>query len=140
MAGLWKSTEHNKPEKTTAHSTQNRVDSLRNASSWPTDFTITNFASADLTPSPACLAVAPTGAVYVGVDMIGSLGKKPGNGRIVRLVDSNNDGKVDAHTNFAVVDNPRGILPVGDQLFCAAHRFLEGNESGNGHGPGGVRR
>ncbi|GAB4025481.1 DUF7133 domain-containing protein [Spirosoma koreense] len=94
-----------------------RADSLRNAASWPSELTATNFAGADLTPSPACLAVAPTGEVYVGVDMIGSLGKNPGKGQIVRLVDSNNDGKVDQHTTFAMVDNPRGILPVGHQLF-----------------------
>jgi putative heme-binding domain-containing protein len=93
------------------------ADSLRNASSWPGELIVTNFASADLTPSPACLAVAPTGEVFVGVDMIGSLGKKPGKGSIIKLVDTNNDGKVDSHTTFTMVDNPRGILPVGDQLF-----------------------
>lgn len=93
------------------------ADTLRNASSWPNELTITPFTGSDLTPSPACLAVAPSGEVYVGVDMIGSLGKKPGKGRILKLTDSNNDGKVDQHTTFAVVDNPRGILPVGDQVF-----------------------
>ncbi|MFT4031091.1 MAG: HEAT repeat domain-containing protein [Siphonobacter sp.] len=94
-----------------------RRDSMPNGAVWPSVFSLTPFAGPDLTPSPACLAVAPTGEVYVGVDMIGSLGKKPGNGSIVRLVDSNDDGKVDSHTTFASVDNPRGILPVGDQVF-----------------------
>ncbi|WP_461087297.1 DUF7133 domain-containing protein [Spirosoma gilvum] len=94
-----------------------RADSLPNASSWPGELSVTHFAGPDLTPSPACLAVAPTGEVYVGVDMIGSLGKKPGQGKIVRLVDTNNDGKVDQHITFAMADNPRGILPVGDQVF-----------------------
>lgn len=93
------------------------ADSLPNASSWPAELAISHFAGADLTPSPACLAVAPTGEVYVGVDMIGSLGKKPGNGRIIRLVDSNNDGKVDSHTVYAVVDNPRGIISMGDKVY-----------------------
>ncbi len=100
-----------------------RADSLRNAAKWPSELDITNFTSADLTPSPACLAVAPTGEVYVGVDMIGSLGKKPGKGSIIRLVDSNNDGKVDQHTTFAMVDNPRGILPVGDRLYVLHTQF-----------------
>lgn len=95
----------------------NSADTLRNAGNWPGELTVTPFTGSDLTPSPACLAVAPTGEVYVGVDMIGSLGKKPGKGRILKLIDANNDGKVDQHTTFAVVDNPRGILPVGDQLF-----------------------
>jgi len=31
----------------------------------PSELTITNFAGPDVTPSPACLAVAPTGEVYV---------------------------------------------------------------------------
>ncbi|GAB3941410.1 hypothetical protein GCM10028805_04600 [Spirosoma harenae] len=106
----------------------NQVDSLPNASSWPGELSVSHFAGPDLTPSPACLAVAPTGEVYVGVDMIGSLGKKPGQGRIVRLVDTNNDGKIDQHTTFAVADNPRGILPIGDQVFVLHTIFS--NETG----------
>ena len=120
---LWNSTERNNGEKATSHLMLNRADSLRNASSWPADFSITNFAGADLVPSPACLGVAPGGAVFVGVDMMGSLGKKPGNSRIMKLIDANNDGQVDAHTEFAMVDNPRGILPVGDQLFVLHTMF-----------------
>src|SRR5690606_33143773 len=52
----------------------------------PSELKITQFSGPDLTPSPACLAVAPTGEVFVGVDMIGSLGKDPGKGSILRLV------------------------------------------------------
>lgn len=77
----------------------------------------TNFAGSDLVPSPSCLAVASTGEVYVGVDMIGSLGKTPGRGRIVKLVDSNHDGVLDSQTEFTKVDNPRGIIAMGDQVF-----------------------
>ncbi|GAA4312833.1 hypothetical protein GCM10023149_08350 [Mucilaginibacter gynuensis] len=84
---------------------------------WPDGLTVTPFAGPELTPSPACIAVAATGEVYVGVDMIGSLGKDKGKGRIVRLVDSDNDGKVDQHTNFADVDDPRGILIMGDKVY-----------------------
>ncbi len=62
----------------------------------PADLTLTDFSGPDLTPSPACLAVAPTGEVFVGVDMQGSLGKKPDMGSIIRLTDRDNDGKVDA--------------------------------------------
>jgi putative heme-binding domain-containing protein len=120
---LWPGRRQDRLATTLSRESLSQTDSLRNAGSWPAEFSITNFASADLTPSPACLAVAPTGEVYVGVDMIGSLGKKPGKGSIVRLVDSNNDGKVDSHTTFAVVDNPRGILPQGDQLFVLHTAF-----------------
>ncbi|PSR52746.1 heme-binding protein [Adhaeribacter arboris] len=98
----------------------------------PAEIKISNFAGPDLTPSPACLAVAPTGEVYVGVDMIGSLGKEPGKGSIVRLVDSNNDGKVDQHTTFAQVDDPRGIISVGDQLFVMHTTFSKETKKASG--------
>ncbi|MCE7059848.1 c-type cytochrome [Dyadobacter sp. CY343] len=109
-----------------------KADSLPNAASWPAELNITHFAGPDLTPSPACLAVAATGEVYVGVDMIGSLGKDPGKGSIVRLVDSNNDGKVDQHTTFAKVDDPRGIISQGDQLFVLHTTFSK--ETGKASG------
>ncbi|HEY0772351.1 MAG TPA: HEAT repeat domain-containing protein, partial [Sphingobacteriaceae bacterium] len=84
---------------------------------------VTHFSGPELTPSPACLAVAASGEVFVGVDKMGSLGKDPGKGIIIRLTDSNNDGKVDRYTEFAGVDNPRGILPMGDQVFVLHTTF-----------------
>ena len=98
-------------------------DTLRNASKWPPELKLTNFAASDLTPSPACLAVAATGEVFVGVDRIGSLGKEPGKGSIVKLIDSDNDGKVDKHTIFAQVDNPRGIISLGDKVYVLHTTF-----------------
>jgi putative heme-binding domain-containing protein len=89
----------------------------------PPGLTITPFTGPDITPSPACLAVAPTGEVFVGVDMIGSLGKDPGKGRIVKLIDSDNDGKLDQHIEFAMVDNPRGIIVKGDKVFVLHTTF-----------------
>ena len=89
----------------------------------PPELTITNFAGPEVTPSPACLAVAPTGEVYVGVDMIGSLGKDQGKGHILKLIDKDNDGKMDAHIDFADVDNPRGILVQGNQVFVLHTTF-----------------
>lgn len=89
----------------------------------PPELTITSFAGPDVTPSPACLAVAPTGEVFVGVDMMGSLGKKPGYGRIIKLIDKNNDGKADEHIEFATVNNPRGIIANGNQVFVLHSTF-----------------
>lgn len=103
-------------------------DSLPNAYKWPAGISVSHFAGSDLTPSPACLAVAPSGEVYVGIDMIGSLGKDSGKGRIVRLKDTNQDGKADAHTIFAEVNNPRGILVNGDKVFVLHTTF--NNETG----------
>jgi len=98
----------------------------------PGDLVITNFAGPDLVPSPACLAVSPTGEVFVGVDMIGSLGKTPGKGSIVKLIDSNNDGKADQHTNFAMVDNPRGIISLGKQVFVLHTTFSKDTGKASG--------
>lgn len=83
----------------------------------PSDLSFTRFSGSDLSPSPACLAASANGEVFVGVDLLGSLGKGPGKGRIVRLVDNDNDGKADAHTIYAEIDNPRGLIAMGDKLY-----------------------
>lgn len=83
----------------------------------PADLEVTRFSGADLTPCPACLSAAPTGEVFVGVDLNGSLGKGPGNGRIMRLVDRDGDGKAEESTLYAQVDNPRGLMAVGERLY-----------------------
>ena len=98
----------------------------------PAELTITRFSGPDVTPSPACLAVAPTGEVYVGVDMIGSLGKDPGKGRILKLIDKDNDGKMDEHIDFAEVDNPRGILVLGKQVFVLHTTFSKETKKATG--------
>ena len=83
----------------------------------PSELEGSEFSDHKITPSPACLCVAPTGEVYVGVDLNGSLGKGPGKGRIVRLIDENQDGKADKHTVFAEIDNPRGLISVGTKIY-----------------------
>ncbi|MBO9153618.1 c-type cytochrome [Chitinophaga sp. GCM10012297] len=112
----------------TSYFGDNGNDTLPN----PPDLTITRFSGPDVTPSPACLAVAPTGEVFVGVDMIGSLGKDPGKGRVLKLIDRDNDGKMDEHTEFAVVDNPRGILVLGSKVYVLHTTFSP--ESGKATG------
>jgi putative heme-binding domain-containing protein len=128
---LWTTSTLQKEERSEPR-TLARADSLPNAAAWPAELNITHFAGHDLTPSPACLAVAPTGEVFVGVDMIGSLGKTPGKGSIVRLVDTDNDGKVDQHTTFAMLDNPRGIISQGDRVFVLHTTFSK--ETGKASG------
>lgn len=129
---LWSTTGTLQKEERSEPRNLTRADSLPNAAAWPAELNVTHFAGHDLTPSPACLAVAPTGEVFVGVDMIGSLGKTPGKGSIVRLVDTNNDGKVDQHTAFAMLDNPRGIIAQGDQVFVLHTTFSK--ETGKASG------
>ncbi|WP_198661654.1 HEAT repeat domain-containing protein [Lewinella sp. IMCC34183] len=93
-----------------------------------TGLVMDTIAGPELVPSPACLAALPTGEVFVGVDKMGSLGKEPGAGSIVRLVDADQDGTYESHTEFAAVDNPRGIMPVGDKVYVLHTRFEEGAE------------
>jgi putative heme-binding domain-containing protein len=92
----------------------------------PEDLTFSIYSDNTLTPCVASLGVAASGAVYVGVDQIGSLGKGGGKGRIIRLVDSDHDGVMDSHTVFAVVDNPRGIIPMGNKLYVLHSKWGEG--------------
>ena len=98
----------------------------------PVELVITPFAGPEVTPSPACLAVAATGEVFVGVDMIGSLGKDPGKGRILKLIDKDNDGKMDQHVEFAMVDNPRGIIAQGDKVFVLHTTFSKDSGKATG--------
>ncbi|MEQ8472334.1 MAG: HEAT repeat domain-containing protein [Marinoscillum sp.] len=78
---------------------------------------LTPIAGPEVVPSPSCLAVLPTGELFVGVDMMGSLGKEPGKGRIMRIADKDNDGNYEQITEFVKVDNPRGIMAMGNQVF-----------------------
>ena len=82
----------------------------------PQELESTKFSDASSTPSPACLCAAPTGEVFVGVDMLGSLGKGPGKGKIIRLVDKDGDGIADQKTVYANLDNPRGLVALGTKL------------------------
>lgn len=91
------------------------------------DLEVTQFADHQLTPSPACLTAHANGDVYVGVDLNGSLKVQPGNGRIVKLVDTDRDGVVDEHMVFAEVGNPRGLIAVGDDVFVI-HSIYEGEK------------
>ena len=95
------------------------------------DLKKTKFSDATITPSPAVICASATGEVYVGVDMQGSLGKKGGLGKIVRLIDSDNDGVADKHTIYAKVDNPRGLVAVGNKLFVLHSVFAKDGKIDN---------
>ncbi len=83
----------------------------------PEDLDMVRFSGPDITPSPACLCVAPTGEVFVAVDLNGSLGKGPGKGTIIRLIDDDLDGVADSHTEYAKADSARGLISVGTDLY-----------------------
>lgn len=97
----------------------------------PDDLVLTRFSGPDVTPSPACLCASADGSVYVGVDLNGSLGKGPGRGTIVKLIDSDHDGVADSHTEYAKIDNARGLIAAGDKLYVLHTAYgTEKNEEG----------
>ena len=59
-----------------------KLDSLQDVLNWTEDRDIGVFTGPDCTPSPACMAVAATGEVFVGVDMMGSFGKEINKGLV----------------------------------------------------------
>ena len=76
------------------------------------------FADASMAPCPAVLGATPYGDLFVGVDTQGSLGTKPNLGYIAKLIDTDKDGKADKRTIYAKVDNPRGLIAIGDRLIA----------------------
>ena len=76
----------------------------------PGDFDVTLFARPPEVNYPVCLAAAADGTVFVGVDKQGSLGKKPGEGYVLRLRDTDGDGTADRINRFATMDHPRGLF------------------------------
>lgn len=108
---------------------QEMTDSLKAHLNWPDNLEMTVFADAELIPSPACMTVSAAGDVYAGVDMIGSLGKEMGKGAVVKLIDCNGDGILDDYTIFAELDNPRGILALGEEVFVLHTRFSPETEA-----------
>ncbi|HYE18793.1 MAG TPA: HEAT repeat domain-containing protein [Tepidisphaeraceae bacterium] len=56
-----------------------------------------------------CVAATAGGQVFVGIDEQGSLGKEKGRGRVVRVVDTDGDGKGDQFAVVAKMDHPRGL-------------------------------
>ena len=83
----------------------------------PDGFTATLFAAPPIAMYPVCLTATVEGAVFVCVDPNLSLTAAKGKGRVVRLVDSNNDGQADRFSVFAEMDSPRGVVYDGRTLY-----------------------
>ena len=82
------------------------------------DFEATIFATSDQANYPVFVAAAPDGTLYVSSDADGSLGRDPHRGRILRLRDTDGDGRADEVKVFvADVDSPRGLIWDHDRLY-----------------------
>src|SRR5687767_2816092 len=84
----------------------------------PAGFEATIFAKPPMANYPVFIAAAPDGTLYVSSDGNGSLGRDPHRGRILRLRDTDNDGRADEVKLFVKeVDSPRGLVWDHDRLY-----------------------
>jgi len=92
------------------------ADSGKDAAPGPTDvrppdgFQVHVFGAPPAVNYPVCLAAAPTGELFVGVDPQGSLGQEPGQGKVLCCRDIDGDGQADVVQEFARIDHPRGLV------------------------------
>jgi putative heme-binding domain-containing protein len=101
----------------------------------PAGYAVTIFAAPPDVGYPTCLAAAPDGTVFVGVDENGSIDAKPNRGRIVRCVDRDGDGRADQFTVFASnVDSPRGVVWDGKTLYVLHPPFIRAFHDDDGDG------
>jgi putative heme-binding domain-containing protein len=90
----------------------------------PAGWDVSIFAAPPEVNYPTTVCAAANGDVFVGIDEMGSLGRKPGRGRVVRLRDVDNDGKADQIVTVATMDNPRGVWVDGDHLYVLYPPYL----------------
>src|SRR6185437_4120580 len=90
----------------------------------PPGFDLTVYAAPPNVSYCTAVSAAPTGAVFIGIDEDGSLGKAPDKGRVVRCVDSKGTGVADQFTVFAKMDHPRGLIWDDGKLFVLHPPFL----------------
>ncbi len=100
----------------------------------PPGFSVTLFAQPPEIRYPTCLAAAPSGELFVGVDENGSLDARPGRGKIVRCIDRDGDGKADQFNVFATMDSPRGVIVDAGKLYVLHPPDLSVYHDDNGDG------
>jgi putative membrane-bound dehydrogenase-like protein len=84
----------------------------------PAEFDVTVFAAPPMVNYPAYVAAAPDGTLYVSSDKNGSIDRAPKRGSIIRLRDTDGDGKADERKVFVPdVDSPRGAVWDHDRLY-----------------------
>lgn len=83
----------------------------------PEGFDVSLFATSSAANYPVFVAAAPNGDVYVASDGNGAQGKAPKRGRVIRLRDTDGDGRADETKVFCEIDSPRGVLWDRDRLY-----------------------
>jgi putative membrane-bound dehydrogenase-like protein len=100
----------------------------------PSEFDVTLFAAPPMVSYPVAVTAAPTGEVFVAVDEQGSLGRTPGGGKVIRLVDPKGEGKATKSTVFAKMEHPRGVVYDGGSLWVLHPPFLSVFHDDDGDG------
>jgi putative membrane-bound dehydrogenase-like protein len=84
----------------------------------PEGFEVSLFANWQTANYPVYVAASPGGDLYVSSDGNGSLGRDPKRGRVLRLRDTDKDGRADEVTEFIPdIDSPRGLIWDHDRLY-----------------------
>jgi putative membrane-bound dehydrogenase-like protein len=84
----------------------------------PEGYEATIFAAPPAINYPTFITTAADGTVFVSCDKNGAGGRKPHQGRIVRLRDTDGDGRTDEAKDFvADIDTPRGLVWDNDRLY-----------------------
>ncbi len=84
----------------------------------PDGFTASLFAPWQMANYPTYVAAAPNGDLYVSSDGNASVGRQQGRGRVLRLRDTDQDGRADQVSEFVRdIDSPRGLLWDHDRLY-----------------------
>jgi putative membrane-bound dehydrogenase-like protein len=113
---------------------QEREQRLLQQVNAPANFAVTLFAGPPVAMYPTCLTTAADGAVFVCIDPNLSLSADPGRGRVMRLLDDDNDGRADRYTVFAEMDSPRGVVADGNTLYVMHPPSLTAYRDTNGDG------
>ncbi|HUQ02579.1 MAG TPA: hypothetical protein VM261_08800 [Kofleriaceae bacterium] len=100
----------------------------------PDGFTMVSYAGPPFAMYPTVVTPAPDGSVYVGVDLNLAQGAVKGRGRVMRLVDSDDDGHADKYTTFVDLDSPRGIAVDGNTVYVLAPPNLTAYRDTTGDG------
>ncbi|MBA4015631.1 MAG: hypothetical protein C0483_00435 [Pirellula sp.] len=101
----------------------------------PEGFAATLFAAPPTVDCPVFVAAAPDGTLYVSSDRNGSLGRNAKQGRILRLRDTDGDGRCDeAKTFVADVDSPRGLVVDGNTVYVLHPPHISAYTDNDGDG------
>jgi putative heme-binding domain-containing protein len=90
----------------------------------PEGFEVKLFAAPPAVGYPTCLAAAPNGELFVGIDENGSLDAAANRGRVIRCIDDNGDGEADKFNVFASMDSPRGLVWDNGTLYVLHPPYL----------------